>query len=381
MIGIVNVQWFDNPGAVLLCYALQQTVKDIKPNEKVQIINYTRGGGAGNNNILNKCKKVLTKVRGKILHQKKISGVKYELLLRKRHEYYEDFRKRYLNRTEEFRSIKSDILKNSYTHCIVGSDVVWKPEITKTLDAQIYFLRFADKTTKKIAYAASIGTEDNVLLQTLAPLYKKLLVDFDVISMREESGVKFIQNLTQKHVEEVIDPVFFCSKDDYVKMISEKKAPKNNYIYLYMLSPNMEAVHFARNMAEEKGLKIVFDIHTDMNLEILKEMPRDTIVSVAAGPIEFLANVYYADYVVTDSFHGTSFSLIFHKEFFTYRRISNGVDISTRMINLLHKMDLQSRYNVKDVELLSEKIDYFIIDQKILKMKEQALRFLEEALN
>ncbi len=380
MIGIVNVQWFDNPGAVLLCYALQQTVGRLRPGEQVEIINYTCGGKIEKAGIFHKVAKVPAKVRTKVLGRKRIAGVKYGLLLRQRHERYEEFRKEYLNRTAGFRDVSSPILDTPYTHCIVGSDVVWKPDIAKVIDAKVYFLQFADKSVKKIAYAASIGTDDDAILQPLTSLYKKLTEDFDAISMREASGVAFMQPLTKKQIKEVADPVFLLDKEDYRRMIPVTGPMEGRYIYLYLLSPNGEAVDYAIGLAKKKALKILFDVHTDVNFKLWEEMQDIFEASVAAGPAEFLSNIYYADYVVTDSFHGTSFSLIFQKEFYTYPRISNGVDISTRMKNLLEKVDLRNRYCIPEKGEAAEKINYCMVDGKIAEMRKDALEFLKGVL-
>lgn len=141
MIGLINIQWFDNPGAVWLAYSLQQTVRKLKPDEEVVIIDYAAGGSKTID--LSPANKVIKRIKRKVsnaLFYLDAKNRKFGLELKERHGRYEEFRKEYLNRTPRTTKTNSEIFKKDYSACVVGSDVVWKPEIAEEEHSKIYFL-------------------------------------------------------------------------------------------------------------------------------------------------------------------------------------------------------------------------------------------------
>ncbi len=381
MVGIINVQWFDNPGAVLLCYALQETVKTITPY--VKIIDYAAGGGKIKNQTLT-CKIVnkLKYVGLKIKSARRIDGMPYYIRLNYRHDRYKEFRSRFLMRTESFTNINMDILAD-YSHYIVGSDVVWKPEIVDSDHSYVYFLKFAKKEAVKISYAASIGTSDMAVLEPLKNKYRNLISYIDYLSLRENDSADFIRALTDKPVVQCIDPVFLLKRDDYLKIFNTgrtKKYKPDKYIYLYLLSPNRDAILFVKRLASEKKLPVLFDLHTTANMTLFHELGKKGMPSVDDGPIDFLENIENAEYIVTNSFHGTAFSLIFHKIFYTFGHSNAGIDISARMTDLLGVLGLSTHYIKKSAGCIPKHIDYESVDRKIEDMRKYAFQFLTDAL-
>ena len=263
---------------------------------------------------------------------------------------------------------------------MVGSDVVWKPEIAEEEHSKIYFLQFAGDNTKKIAYAASIGTDDMVVLDGLKSLYRNLIADFNSISLREKTAAQYIGNLTDKKVYHVLDPVFLSDADTYVRLIKGVKTPcQQKYIYLYMLSYNENIVSLAMQLAQKNGYKIVYDLHTKENL-VLKEIFKEYgLPSTAVGPLEFLALINGASVVLCDSFHGTAFSIIFHKDFYTFGNHNGGIDISTRMKNLLDMLALEKRY-ITDNTISIEPIDYADVDKRLDNYCKESIEFLKKSL-
>lgn len=378
MTGIINVQWFDNPGAVLLCYALEQTVNKIVDDDVI-VIDYAAGGGKSSN-IIEKICKIPHKVKSKLLHNKYISGVRYSELLVRRHELFEKFRKENLNRTMRFNELNSPVLKENYSHCIVGSDVVWKPEIADSSHAHVYFLNFGQDSMKRISYGASIGTEDLTVLKPLLKKYEKHLQNFDYISVREHSAAEFIKDLAPVTVKKVADPVFLLKREEYDKLAdSVERITKEKYIFAYLLSYNESAVAKVKRIAEEKKCKIVYDLHTDENFKLIKAFGKDAIPMVDVGPLEFLSAIKNAECIINNSFHGTAFSLIFEKDFYTFGKVNKGIDISTRMSDLLDYLQLSGRY-CKEEKIRTDSIDYNKVNEKITIMREDSLEFLKEAL-
>lgn len=381
-IGIVNVQWFDNPGAVWLSYSLQESVKKIFPNADIEIIDYAVGGAKENQGLFVKVLKKIKVFSDKIYHFFIIQDSVYKEQLIQRHKNYECFRRNYLQRTERFTDLNSDILPPKYDVCIVGSDVVWKPEIAESRHSKIYFLQFADADTKKISYAASIGTDDLKILNPLRDTYRDLIKNFDSISLREQTAVEYLETLSKVPVIQVLDPVFLLKKEEYESLLNETPPVmcKEKYLYLYMLSFSKEMVECSLKIAKINHLKIVYDLHTDQNLILKKYLGEHGIPSIDAGPLEFLNCIKNAELIISNSFHGTAFSIIFHKDFYTFGKKNAGVDISTRMVDLLEKLNLLDRYCKTSEVLVFKSIDYRAVDEKLMKLKKESIDFLEESL-
>lgn len=378
MIGIINVQWFDNPGAVLLCYALQQKLTAMGYDS--QIIDYASGGAAP---AAADSRNRFIKRMFSLFHKKyKLTWVNKRFFyaeLRERHEKYEDFREQFLVRTKRFTENNSEILKG-YDAYIVGSDVVWKPAILESKDAEVYFLDFLSENDicRRVAFAASVGTADASLLERLSPKYAEKLKNFDAISVREKATADFFQKLSDQKIECLLDPVFLLNKKDYISVLKEKQS-KEKYIYFYMLEPNEEAVTYALFLAKKTQLPIYFDVHDKDNLFLRKKFGQNGRICVSDGPSEFLSRIDQAEYVVTNSFHGTAFSIIFEKEFYSFSCYNAGVNVSLRMENLLQEVGLEDRFNPTIQNVLTD-INYETVNAKIMRQKKLAVDFLTHAL-
>lgn len=383
MIGLINIQWFDNPGAVWLAYSLQQTVKKLQPDEAVVIIDYAAGGSRTVSvSFMEKAFNLIRRKVANVFFYMDSDNRKFFHELKNRHDKYEEFRKVYLSRTSRTTVSDSEVFKMDFSACVVGSDVVWKPEIAEEEHSKVYFLQFAGGKTKKIAYAASIGTDDMKVLEGLNPLYKDLISIFDSISLREQTAVQYIEKLTDKKVYHVLDPVFLSDTDTYTRLIKDVKSPcQQKYIYLYMLSYNEEIVSLAIQLAKKNDYKIVYDLHTRENIILKKKFKSYGIASIAAGPLEFLALINNASMVLCDSFHGTAFSIILHKEFYTFGNHNGGIDISTRMMDLLGMLSLEDRYVVNNNFISGEPINYKDIEKKLGDHRKESIEFLKKALD
>ena len=383
MIGLINIQWFDNPGAVWLAYSLQQTIKKLRPDENVVIIDYAAGGARTVSvSFPDRILKLIKRKANNALFYMNSDNRKFKRELKDRHGRYEEFRKEYLSRTPRTSAVDSEVFKMDFSACVVGSDVVWNPEIAEEVHSKVYFLQFAGSKTKKIAYAASIGTDEPDILNKLKDLYKDLIVGFDSISLRELTAVQYVEKLTDKKVYHVLDPAFLSNADVYTSLIKDKQSPcQQKYIYLYMLTYNENIVSWAIQLAEKNNYKIVYDLHTKENAILKKKLNNRGIASIAAGPLEFLALINNASMVLCDSFHGTAFSIILHKEFYTFGRSNGGIDISTRMKDLLGMLSLEDRYVINNKFICGDPIDYMDVEKKLKVRRKESIDFLKEALD
>ncbi len=373
-VGLLNIQRCDSHGAVLLAYAMETVLR--KYGYEVETINYKYAGQLIEKNFIKKIyHKILLKWKKQfrlVYVGKKIGtkSVKKEYDIQ--HMNFKRFRSTYLHLTSEIISVTDPII-NSYDTIIVGSDVVWKPEIVRCIDREIYFLLSPKKEIKKIAYAASIGTDDIDYLQKYSEYYKGAFDELDFISVRELSSISFIEKYTTKKVNHVIDPVFLLHPKEYIPLEhSELKEISERYIYVYALSDNSQMIRLADDFAKRNGLFIIVDMNGGFeNIKIFTQ-PFESVIS--AGPAEFLYNIRHASYVFTDSFHATAFSLLFNIPFWVFKR----GNISVRMTDLLEMFFLDNRFVTNIID--NGDINWDQVNKIIEKKREEGLTFLYSAL-
>ncbi len=285
----------------------------------------------------------------------------------------QNFRKfwcQYFPVTRRYRTIKS-IRQNPPKGDVylVGSDQVWNPEITKDR-AQIYFLDFGDRNIKRISYASSFGVTDWDRMPSLLGLIETNLRQFDAISCRESSGVNLLQSKFAISATNVLDPTLLFAK--YPELIGEVKEKES--LVFYPLSPFPELESFAKQMSQNIGLEY---INTNLKKYLLNR-----IIWRRPSVEEWIRNIASASLVVTPSFHGLAFSLIYHRQFIIVAHDSNR---SSRITNLLDQLGLQDRYftSVEGAEaskIWQTPIDYSIVEPKLSSLRASSIDFLKTAL-
>lgn len=245
---------------------------------------------------------------------------------------------------------------------ICGSDQIWNT--TNLYLDPLYYLQFApDK--KKVAFSPSFGKKD-IPEYNFNPI-KKRIISFFKLSSREESGVNLIGEMTKRKADCLVDPTLLLDKTKWQKLIKNKKNNKIKYILLYFLdTPNDYAIELLKEL-------------NDNNYELIslnytyEQFKNIGVKKVDAGPKEFLEYINGAEFVLTDSFHGTVFSINFHKNFYVFNRnYGTAVNQSTRIVSILNKCKLSDRLiNSKVSELLSisnsdyEEIDEFLVRERV----------------
>jgi len=246
---------------------------------------------------------------------------------------------------------------------IVGSDQVWRPRYSPGLSA--FFLKFLgeDKKTKRIAYAASFGV-DNCDEYTQDELieYTKLAKKFNGIAVREDSAVDLCKKHFSVTPEHVIDPTMLLEKESYIELVQKDNipfSPGNMMVYVLDQSP--------------EKINMINKVSTIKNLKPFTVMPSET--SGIYPPVtQWLRGFIDAEYVVTDSFHGVAFSIIFNKQFIAIGNKDRGL---ARFTSVLKKFDLTSRLVLDASELSEDKINTEIDFAKVneIKKKEQSFAF------
>lgn len=342
-IGILTFHRAINYGAVLQAYALQKYL--VNKNIKVDIIDYR------SRVIEESYKPFYYTLTRKNIRSLISDIIKLPIRVKKKNGF-----NKFLNREFSLSKSmnKSDLIDivDKYDLFITGSDQVWNLDITG--EDYTYFLDFIQDKYKKASYAASLGNFNLVNKKET----KALLEDFKYISIREESKKNIIEGYINKNVDVSLDPTLLLSKNEWGKIAIDTKK-NEEYLLLYTVDKPVKLIDYARRIAREKNLKIIY---------ITEYFERDSDIEYVrdASPEEFLGYFKNANMVLTNSFHGTVFSILFEKCF--YVELQGQKKYNDRSENLLKNLGLQNRA-IKDSESISsEKIDWNIVNKK-LKIK------------
>lgn len=287
---------------------------------------------------------------------------------------FEEFHRINTKFSKEYRTIDELYLNPpQYDIYISGSDQIWNPDIFSNIEP--YFLTFAPKVAKKISYASSFGK--NELSPNVSNKYSTWLKEYYAISTRENIGVKIINDLNL-NAECVLDPTLLLDMEEWQKVEVEQKNIPQNYLLIYELisSPYLNTV--AKEIAKNKNLKIV-RICKDV---FVKEKDKNVINIINAGPAQFIYLFSHADYIVTNSFHGTAFSINFNKNFNVV--IPPGRSNSNRQRNILTLTNLEDRLieegsNISEIN--SSDIDYKTAMCILDKEREKSILFLKSNID
>ncbi len=273
------------------------------------------------------------------------------------------FREQKCNKSPKYNSL-DEVIKAKYTDIVCGSDQIWNPDITEGINP-IYFGDILG-VKNKVSYAASMGREKyNETDETVAA---KLINKIDYVSVREEKSVDYIEKISGKKVSCVCDPVFLLERSEYIKIAKPIKI-KKPYLLVYSVVGNNDMLNAALEFAKKKNLTVVEICQS-------KNHKRKHIQLSSASPEEFLGAILNAECVVTNSFHGTAFSIILEKDFYTFDNKGRG----SRITDLLTKAGLLDCM-VQGEILQKEPINYDKVNENLKQYIEQSKNFLLTALN
>lgn len=370
-----------NYGGMLQAYALTKVCNNLG-NKSLQIL-FDGGKNVIYPSLFKQCcqyslREVISKIIGRIL-EKKGNGLIAEKI-NQRKLLFDKFVKDNIPITRKFYSLKnkSDLGKD-FDALIVGSDQVWNPNVVNSF----YMLDIpsATKNLKKISYSASIGR--GCLSKHESSVFKYYLDAFDAISVRESSAKQLLERADIKiPVQTVLDPTMLLSKEDWIS-ISSDRIIKEKYVLLYSFSN----CGFQKELKEyytriQGGYKVVFIPFVKQTFNRYDSKSSLTPLW-NVGPSEFLSLIRYADYIITDSFHGAVFSIIFNRQFFVFNRDSNKAKTSknARLTDLLSTYNLSNRMigGIKDIKS-KQSIDYSSINSIRAEYAKSSIGWLKTAL-
>lgn len=284
------------------------------------------------------------------------------------------------NRTKKVNSTKAlihEIYKYKFDAYVVGSDQVWRPSYSPNI--YNYYLDFVEeKTVKKIAYAASFGVEQWEYTLKQTKRCAELANSFDLISVREDSGVDLCHNYLDVDALHVLDPTMLLQKNDYIDIIRqeykewEDKSCFNNNLFCYFLDSTIEKETLAIKLANVYSLTLLFSMPKKYKGKNLNDENIYPSVSF------WLSCFVKSSYVLTDSFHGCVFSIIFNKPFWVILNPNRG---NSRFTSLLKLFGLENRI-VKDFDTIKwdSNISWNMVNERLSILRKRSLDFIFKLL-
>lgn len=339
-IGIITFHWATNYGAVLQAYALCRYLYET--GNEAQLIDY----------YPRKYKK--TFIRAFLTKHLRLIPDRVKEISKEKQ--IECFRCKHLNRTRYFAAGKK--LKDFDFDCyICGSDQIWNESFLQYGERGMtysYFLDFAPESKIIASYAASFGAIR--YKECLKPYIKKYLSRFDFISVRENTGMDILHDIGIEDYRVVPDPTLLLDRVDYERFLIPNTNGKK-YNFVYMLHGKLsDAENVMRSMDENEN--IVCD---NMGIE------------------EWLTNIYYAEHIITNSFHGVVFSIIFEKPFTVL--LIDGSGMNDRLFTLLDKLGLTDRISKDKKSAVTTTIDYKGVKEKLEAFRKMGYDYLNEIIN
>lgn len=369
---LLNLQFADNYGAVLLTLALQEAFK--KEGTEIIILNYTPPKLYYKYSLLfNPLKVKDLKIIIKLLKQLLLRLLSKPLKIVLRRIRFKKFRKRYLNlKTKRIYSTENILTDSVTSKLIVGSDQVWNPDVVLEY-LNDYLLNFSN-TKLKFSYAASITKDLN---EDEKKIIFKSLIDFRMISVREFKTIENHFKDSSLNIQSHIDPTLLHDIT-YYQNLSKKIPLPENYMIVYDMKKDRKLRELIPFLENKLQLNIITFSESDF---YDKRYPSFK----SFGPREFLYLFSNASYVLTTSYHGLVFSIIFKKRFIAL----NPNTRKSRMTDLLEKLNIQNRFfsldNFQDYNniynSLKNKINYRMVNNRINLLKAEAFEYIRQIIN
>lgn len=374
-IGILTQQLHSNYGGLLQAWALQKVLEDMGHSSEILQRDYVDIYKPSCINMARRLKLGILKLLG----NGKLPLKEEELLIIRKNT--NAFISKYHTVSPVFESTK-DLYNYTKTKkfdaYIVGSDQVWRPKYSPCITN--YYLDFAEKqNVKRIAYAASFGVDKweytNHQSQKCAILAKK----FDMVTVREISAIRLCHKYLGVDAFLALDPTLLLDKDDYIKLVENEKEPKRKgNLFCYILDPSAEKNKLIDNVSHSLCL-VPFSIMTKNN--IMKENIQLEIENCIFPRVtEWVRSFMDAEMVVTDSFHGCVFSIIFNKLFWVIGNKERGL---ARFQSLLGLFGLNNRILIDDIDNSfnwEESIDWNLVNKRKSELQLESKKLLQNCL-
>lgn len=378
-IAIVTFHRAYNYGAVLQCYALQKTLQAIGVD--CDVLDYAPSYFERMYNLLPE----------RLLSKKGLKQAFVRTLMRKylaeRCRNFEKFLDEYLILSKDTYHTAEALEQAElpYDALIAGSDQVWN-DVCAKFDPVFFLYGKAFEGKKKYSYAASFGF--SALPSERRDDYLERLKDYRMISVREKNGSDILEELLDKRSVVSCDPTFLHSSDEWKQIAGDKPLIAGNYIFLYHVKLPTAIRSYAAKLSEKTGCRVVCvschfhgspkNIYSYQSGRLDKREGFQSCHS--CSPAEFLNYILYAKYVLSSSFHGTVFSILFHKQFLS-QTVWKNEKPNERVINLLKQLGLQERTINQAAADIDAPIDWDSVDSAADNMRQNGKQYLENLLS
>jgi len=372
-VGIITYHHYYNYGTMLQAYALQKKIELLGYHS--ELIDFKQNNNPTALQLIGiRIRRIPAYIRE---HKKYSTLAALKVQFSERNQLYEDFYKKHL-KVGDVRYSSSEELKANppkYEGYVVGSDQTWNPYVANNPEA--FYLSFVADDRKKGSYAPSLAVSH--LTEEQKIMFCERLKRFRFLSCRESAGAKLLEETLGRHVTNVIDPTLLLDWNEWEAVSSEEKIDKP-YILTYFLGDVKEHRDFVHKLAKQSGLKVV--AIPVSYLDIIDPVAEKHWV----GPDKFLSLIKNAEYVCTDSFHGTMFSINFGVKFFSFCKTKDAEKSSenSRLYSALELFGLSSRLvsSKNEEQWLRElsEIDYESVQRVLNQERKRASEYLSEML-
>lgn len=361
-IGILTFHRACNYGAVLQAYALQKVIGNLGAD--CEIIDYR-------NEVIEQSNHIFFLMSEVIRPRHIVAALLNAPLRLYRRIAYHRFTKKYLKLSKPVYPDDKNKNDGQFDLFITGSDQVWNDKLTGF--DRMYFLEGIENGDKKYSYAASFGFSR--IPQHLEQDYKALLSSFHQISVREESGRQMVRDLLKTEVSVHVDPTFLIDRASWEKLYKPVKN-KGGYLLVYSINRNQYLIDFAKQLSRQKGMPILYILLDITNAKHNRGMK----FAVSPDPQRFISLIKDADTVITNSFHGTVFSVIFEKPF--YVEVDYGDKYNHRIKSLLDNLNLDSRIiNGADIAEDEKAVDWEKTYALLEKYRGTSMEYLKNMIS
>ncbi len=376
-IGIITLPFNSNYGGILQAFAVQFLLK--KMGHEVYTVNRVSKGMPLQRKILSFGKRFMLKfLFGKNVVVRTWLNKKEKAIIA---QHTSRFIEENISLTHFLKSEKEIKTLNNYNFdaYIVGSDQVWRPKYSPNIAN--HFLAFLpeNETAKRIAFAPSFGVDQWEFTPKQTATCKSLIQKFDNVSVREKSGLQLCKTFLNTEAQHILDPTMLIEKGEYIKLLETAKLPDNkNKILTYILDRNKKIDEFVKK------------IESQLQMESFSTMPQKSFRNAGKNNLEkcifppvtaWIKGFMDAEFVITDSFHGTVFSILFNKPFLSLGNSHRGMSRFKSLLEIFHLEDrliTNPNYDIK-TEYLND-IDFQEINKILEQKKNEAKLFLENAL-
>lgn len=385
-VAIVSCYFIHNYGSMLQAYATQKVLEKLNiENETINVSGflaefrkkqylYILKSGFNSELFKDRFEKAKNLIAKKILRNN------YTRNISQRDKKFSEFAELTIHKSQTYHSLKdlANKCKSHYKTVLIGSDQLWLPA---NIAADYYTLNFVPQDINSIAYATSFGVSN--LPNDAAEMARTFLPRIKHISVREQTGQKLVKALTGRNVPVVCDPTLLFTGDEWMDIQQKDPIMKEPYIFCYFIGSTLQHRIFVKRLKKETGLKIVALIHVDHYVKNDEAYADYTPYDI--GPSEFLNLIRNATYICTDSFHCSVFSILYKRQFFTFRRYNKDTTQSTnsRLDTLFSIVGITDRLLTGEEnisECMKIKTNFEDVHKNLERIRQKSYQYLLTAL-